>query len=74
MDIKQEIEKVFTSITGSDAKIAEFKKNPVAVVQKIVGSDVGKDIIDKIVAGVKAKLAGDKLSGIADSIGGLFKK
>ncbi len=74
MDIKTEIEKIFKSVAGDPSKLEAFKKNPAEFVTKIVGESVGKDIINKIVAGVKAKLAGDKVSGIAGSIGGLFKK
>lgn len=74
MDIKKEIEKVFKSITGDSSMLEAFKKNPVQVVTKIVGESVGSEVINKIVAGVKAKLAGDKAAGIAGALGGLFKK
>ena len=74
MDVKKEIEKVFKSITGDSSMLEAFKKNPVQVVTKIVGESVGKEVINKIVTGVKAKLAGDKAAGVANALGGLFKK
>ncbi len=70
MDVK-EIEKVISSITGSSTKLDAFKKDPIAAVKSVVGS-VPKDVIDKIVAGVKAKLASDDASGIVGKIKGLF--
>ena len=74
MDVKKEIEKVFKSVTGDPSMLEAFKKNPVQVVTKIVGESVGKEVINKIVTGVKAKLAGDKAVGVANALGGLFKK
>ncbi len=69
-----DIEKVVSSITGDGKLVEEFKKSPVETVKKKVGDSVPKDVIDKIVAAVKAKLEGGKLAGIADKIGGLFNK
>ena len=70
MDVK-EIEKAVSSITGDSSKLAAFKNDPIAAVKSVVGS-VPKDVIDKIVAGVKAKLASDKVSGALDAVKGLF--
>ena len=74
MDIKQEIEKVFQSITGNSAKIDAFKKDPVGTVKKILGDSLSQDLIRKIVDGVKAKLTADTVSDVASRIGGLFGK
>jgi hypothetical protein len=74
MDVKTQIEKAIASITGDSSKIAAFKKDPVAAVKKVVGDAVSTEIIDKIIAGVKAKLAGNKLAGAADAVKNLFKK
>lgn len=70
MDVK-EIEKAVSSITGDSSKLAAFKKDPVGAVKSIVGA-VPKDVIDKIVDGVKAKIASDKVSGALDAVKGLF--
>ncbi len=43
-------------------------------VKKILGNAIPSDVISKIVEGVKAKLGLDKISGIAEGLGGLFKK
>ena len=70
MDVK-EIEKAISSITGSSTKLDAFKKDPVAAVKSVVGA-VPKDVIYKIVDGVKAKIASDKVSGALDAVKGLF--
>lgn len=74
MDIKQEIEKVVKSITGDQAKIDAFKKDPAGTVKEYLGDSVSSDVVDKVVSGVNAKIAGNKISDAASSIGGLFKK
>ena len=74
MDVKTQIEKAIATITGDSAKIAAFKKDPVAAVKKVVGDAVSTEIINKIIAGVKAKLAGNKIAGAADAVKNLFKK
>lgn len=70
MDVK-DIEKAVSSITGDSTKLASFKKDPVGTVKSLVGA-VPKDVIDKIVDGVKAKIASDKVSGAIDAVKGLF--
>lgn len=74
MDVKAEIEKLVGTITKDNALKDKFLKDPVATVKGLLGDKVPTDAIDKIVAGVKAKIAGDKLKGAADSIGKLFGK
>jgi hypothetical protein len=47
----------------------------VKTVEKLIGVDLPDDMIEKVVDGVKAKLAGgDALSGVAGKLKGLFKK
>ena len=70
MDVK-DIEKAISSITGDSGKTADFKKDPIGTVKSIVGS-VPPEVIDKIVDGVKAKIASDKVSGAIDAVKGLF--
>ncbi len=74
MDVKAEIEKLVGTITKDSALKDKFLKDPVATVKSLVGDKIPTDTIDNIVAGVKSKIAGDKLKGAADSIGKLFGK
>ncbi|MBO4584537.1 MAG: hypothetical protein IKZ81_02535 [Clostridia bacterium] len=66
-----DIEKTIAKITGDKSLVENFKKDPVAAVKSVVGS-VPPEVIDKIVDGVKAKIASDKVSGALDAVKGLF--
>ena len=70
LDIKAEIEKLVDKIQGDPELLKQFKAEPVKAVEKLLGVDLPDDVIEKVVAGVKAKLTVDKLSDAA----GLLKK
>ena len=72
MDIKAHIEKAVDSISKDKDLQAQFKTDPVAAVEKLLGVNLPEDVMEKIVAGVKAKLAAGQLSGAADAIKKLF--
>lgn len=74
MDIKKKIEEIAEKVTKDEALRAQFQKDPIQAVEKLLGVDLPDDTVEKIVAGVKAKLNGDKLSGAADSLKKLFHK
>ena len=74
MDIKNEIEKTVTKITGDESLIEKFKKDPLATVKGLIGDGAPKELIDGIITAVKAKLEGSKLEGVVDKITGIFKK
>ena len=74
MDIKEKIEELVEKISGDKALQAQFKSDPIAAVEKLLGVDLPNDVIEKIVDGVKAKLTVDKLSDAAGALKGLFGK
>lgn len=74
MDVKEQIEKLVNSITKDGGLKDKFFKDPVGTVKELVGDKVPADAIDKIVAGVKAKLTGDQIKGAVDGLGKLFGK
>lgn len=74
MDIKAKIEELVDKISGDKALQAQFKSDPVAAVEKLLGVDLPDDVIEKIVDGIKAKLTADKLSDAAGALKGLFGK
>ena len=74
MDIKAKIEEIVEKVTKDKDLKEQFQKDPVKAVEKVLGVDLPDDAVEKIVAGVKAKLTGDKLAGAADSLKRLFKK
>ncbi len=73
-ELKAKIEELVAKITKDAALKTLFQKNPVEAVEKVLGVDIPDDMVEKIVAGVKAKLAGDKLSDAANALKGLFGK
>ena len=78
MDIKEKIEELVDKIKNDKDIKNEFKKDPVAVVEKLAGVDIPEDKIDEVVDAIKAKVKlddiGDVLGGLGDKIGGLFGK
>lgn len=72
MDIKEQIEKVVDKIKNDDSFKDDFKKDPVKAVEKVSGIDIPDGMVDKLVAGVQAKLGADKASGAMDAIKKLF--
>lgn len=73
-DIKAKIEELVEKITKDNSLKELFQKNPIEAVEKVLGVDIPDDAVEKIVAGVKAKLTGDKLGGAIDAVKGLFGK
>ena len=73
MDIKEQINKVIDEITKNPNIKDQFEKEPVKVIEKIIGVDLPDDIIMKIIDGVKAKLTVDGVSKVADTLKGVFK-
>lgn len=74
MDIKEKIEELVEKISKDKQLQAQFKKDPISAVEKLLGVDLPNDVIEKIVDGVKAKLTVDKLSDAAGALKGLFGK
>ena len=76
--IKEKIEQVVAKLKADKSLLAEFKTNPVKVIEKLLSIDLSDDIVNKVIDGVKAKLAADdisdKLEGAKDALGGLFSK
>ena len=54
--------------------MTRFGKEPVKVVEELIGMDLPDDQIEKVVDMVKAKIDMDKLSGALGGLGKLFGK
>jgi len=72
MDIKEQISKIVEEVSKNPHIKEEFEKEPVKVIEKIIGVDLPDDIIMKVVDGVKAKLTIDDVSKVAGIIKGIF--
>ena len=74
IDIKEIMEKVVNQIKDDPAMLAKFKKDPVAVVEKLVGIDLPDDQLEKVADLEKAKIDVDKEGDVLEGLGGLFGK
>ena len=68
MDIKEQIEGIVEKVQKDKALQAQFKKDPVKAVEKLLGVDLPDDMVERVVAGVKAKLSLDDVSGIVGNL------
>jgi hypothetical protein len=73
MDIKGQIDKIIEEVSKNPNIKEQFEKEPVKVIEKIIGIDLPDDVVMKIIDGVKAKLTVDGVSKAADALKGLFK-
>ena len=72
MDIKEKIEKIVEEIQKNPDIKEDFEKEPVKVIEKLIGVDLPDDIVEKIIDGVKAKITVDSVSDIAGALKKLF--
>ena len=76
MDIKAKIEEIVDKLKNDKQIMEKFQKDPTAVIEELIGVDLPNDQIQKIVDGIKAKIALDKIDmdKVGDVLGGLFGK
>lgn len=73
MDIKSQINELTDKIKSNASLMENFGKHPEQTIEKLLGIDIPDGVLDKLVAGVKAKLAGgDLLKGAGDLMKKLF--
>ena len=72
MDIKANIQELVDKIKNDPKLLADFKDEPVKVVEKLLGVDLPDDVVKKLVDGVKAKITADKLSDGLSALKKLF--
>ncbi len=70
--IKEKIEEIGEKLMKDDDLKARFKKEPIKVVEELIGIDLPDDKIEKIIDGVKAKMTLDKLDDAFDALKKLF--
>jgi len=74
VDIKALIEKATTKIKEKGITPEKFSKDPVKILEDVLGVDLPDDKIDALIEGVKVKLSADKAKDALGSLGGLFGK
>ena len=68
MDIKKMIENLVEKIQKDENIAAKFEKEPVKVIEDIIGKDLPDDVVNKVIDGVKAKINLDKVGGVLDKL------
>ena len=74
MDIKEKIADIVEEIKKNPNIKEQFEKEPVKVIEKLIGVDLPDDIVEKIIDGVKAKMTAENIVDAADKLKGLFNK
>ena len=74
--IKEKINEIVEKIKNDKDIAAKFQKDPITTVEGLIGIDLPNDQVEKIVDGIKAKIALDKIDvdKVAGVLGGLFGK
>lgn len=73
MDVKGQINKIVEEISKNPNIKEEFEKEPVKVIEKVIGIDLPDDVVMKIIDGVKTKMTIDGVSKAADALKGMFR-
>ena len=74
VDIKAKIEQIAKKLMSDKTLMQRFEKNPASVIEEYVGVHLPDDLVNQIVAGVKAKLTLDKVGDALEGLGKLFGK
>lgn len=74
MDVKKKVDEVVNKLKGDPKLLEKFSKNPVPVVEDLVGIDLPDDQIKNVVDLVKAKVNLDKASDLLGGLGSFLKK
>lgn len=72
LDIKGKVEEIVEKIKEDPALLAEFQKEPIKAIEKVLGIDLPDEKLQPLVAGVKAKLAAGEIGDVLDGLKKLF--
>ena len=74
MDIKKIAEELIEKIQKNPKLLAEFKDEPIKVIEELTGLDLPNDQLEKLAQLIKAKIDMDKVGDLLGGLGGLFRK
>lgn len=72
--ILEKVNMVVDKLKSDDKLRAQFKDEPVKVLEQILGIDLPDDVIEKVVTAVKANLTADDIGDLMGAAMKLFKK
>ena len=74
MDIKATVEKAVKKLMDNPALLKKFDKEPVKVLEEILGVDLPDDLVNQLVDAIKAKIAAENVGNALQGLGKLFGK
>jgi hypothetical protein len=74
MDIKATVEKAVKKLMDNPALLKKFEKEPVKVIEELVGVELPDDLVNQLVDAIKAKIAAEKMGDALQGLGKLFGK
>jgi len=74
MDIKAKIEQVARKLMQDKNLLNKFNTNPAAVIEELIGVDLPDDLVNQLIAGIKAKITAEQVGDVLGGIGKLFGK
>lgn len=74
MDLKAKIEEIVKKLTTDKTLMARFERNPVSVIEQLIGIDLPDDQVNQLIDGIKAKIKLDHVGDVLGGIGKLFGK
>ena len=72
--IKEKIEKVVKKLLSDKKLMEKFEKNPVKVIEELLGVDLPDDLVNQVIEGVKARINLEKVGDALGALSGLFGK
>ena len=74
MDIKATVEKTVKKLMDNPALLKKFEKEPVKVIEELIGMDLPDDVVEPLIDVIKVKLAATKVGDTLQGLGKLFGK
>ena len=72
--LKDKIEEIVEKIKTDKDIAAKFQRDPIALVEELLGVDLPNEQLEGVVNAIKARVDLDKVSGLLGGLGGLFGK
>ncbi|MBR2044672.1 MAG: hypothetical protein IJ958_00880 [Agathobacter sp.] len=74
MNVTKMIDNLMDEIQKDGKLGTQFEKEPVKVIENIIGKDLPDDVVEKIINGVKAKVGMEKIGDALDMLDGALDK
>ena len=74
MDIKAKIEEIVKKLMNDKNLMAKFERNPVSVIEELIGIDLPDQHVNQLIDGIKAKIKLDQVGDVLGGIGKIFGK